>query len=84
MNYFDILARTWKTIWNHKVILAFGLLAMLVPGLLGFLMGGRMLFFSFDIFNLVCIGMVGFLECVYAAFVFCDRSRLDRRFQRYL
>jgi hypothetical protein len=52
MNYFDILARTWKTIWNHKVILAFGLLAMLVPGLLGFLMGGLMLFFSFDIFNL--------------------------------
>ncbi len=52
MNYFDILARTWKTIWNHKVILAFGLLAMLVPGLLGLLMGGLMLFFSFDTFNL--------------------------------
>jgi len=52
MNYFDILARTWKTIWNHKVILAFGLLAMLVPGLMGLLMGGLMLFFSFDTFNL--------------------------------
>jgi len=52
MNYFEILARTWKTIWNHKVILAFGLLAMLVPGLMGLLMGGLMLFFSFDTFNL--------------------------------
>jgi hypothetical protein len=52
MNYFDILARTWKTLWNHKVILAFGLLAMLVPELLGLLMGGLMLFFSFDTFNL--------------------------------
>ena len=52
MNYFEILARTWKTIWNHKVILAFGLLAMLIPGLLGLLMGGLMLFFSSDISNL--------------------------------
>ena len=52
MNYFEILAQTWKTIWNHKVILAFGLLAMLVPGLVGLLMGGLMLFFSFDTFNL--------------------------------
>ena len=52
MNYFEILAQTWKTIWNHKVILAFGLLAMLVPGLVGLLMGGIMLFFSFNTFNL--------------------------------
>lgn len=52
MNYFDILARTWRTIWNHKAILVFGLLAMLVPGILGLLMGGLMLFFSFDTFNL--------------------------------
>jgi len=48
MEYFGILAQTWKLIWNHKVILAFGLLAVLVPGLAGILVGGAMLFFSMD------------------------------------
>ena len=51
MQYFEILAQTWKLLWKHKVILAFGLLAMLVPGLLGLLMGGSMLFFSVDRFS---------------------------------
>ena len=49
MPYFDILAQTWKLLWKHKVILAFGLLAMLVPGLLGLLVGGFMLFFASDL-----------------------------------
>lgn len=51
MQYFEILTQSWKLLWKHKVILAFGLLAMLVPGLLGLLMGGSMLFFSVDNFN---------------------------------
>lgn len=51
MQYFEILAQTWKLLRKHKVILAFGLLAMLVPGLLGLLMGGSMLFFSVDRFS---------------------------------
>lgn len=51
MEYFGILARTWKLIWKHKVILTFGLLAMLIPGLMGLLMGGSMMFLSIDNFN---------------------------------
>jgi len=51
MEYFEILTQTWKLLWKHKVILAFGLLSMLVPGLAGLLMGGSMLFFSVDSFN---------------------------------
>jgi hypothetical protein len=51
MPYFEILAQTWKLLWKNKVILVFGLLAMLVPGLLGLLMGGSMLFFSVDRFG---------------------------------
>ena len=51
MPYFEILAQTWKLLWKHKVILVFGLLAMLVPGLMGLLMGGAMWFFSVDNFG---------------------------------
>jgi len=51
MQHFEILAQTWKLLWKHKVILAFGLLAMLVPGLVGVLMGTSMLFFSVDNFG---------------------------------
>jgi hypothetical protein len=51
MPYFEILAQTWKLLWKHKVILVFGLLAMLVPGLLVLLMGGSMFFFSVDRFS---------------------------------
>ena len=51
MPYFEILAQTWKLLWKHKAILAFGLLAMLVPGLLVLLMGGSMFFFSVNRFS---------------------------------
>ena len=80
MEYFDILSRTWKLLWKHKVILAFGLVAMLVPGLLVLLMGGFMLFFSVDNFNQFerminnnetwfFLGWVGFI-CVFMLFSF--------------
>lgn len=48
MEYFGILAQTWKLIWKHKAILAFGLLSMLIPGLMVILMGGFMLLSGFD------------------------------------
>jgi hypothetical protein len=51
MEYFGILAQTWKVLWKEKVILVFGLLAMLVPGLMGLLMGGFMVYLAFDNFN---------------------------------
>ena len=51
MEYFGILGQTWKLIWKQKVIMAFGLLAVLVPGLMGLLMGGTMMFFAFDNLN---------------------------------
>jgi hypothetical protein len=51
MEYFGILTQSWKLIWKHKIILVFGLLTMLVPGLMGLLMGGFLLFFSFDNFD---------------------------------
>ena len=48
MNYGNILTTTWKTLWKEKVIISFGLLMMLVPTLIGFVIGGMVTFSSFD------------------------------------
>jgi hypothetical protein len=45
MPYGEILSTAWKTIWKHKAIPLFGLFSMLIPMLMGLLVGG-MVFFS--------------------------------------
>ena len=48
MNYGNILTTTWKTLWREKVIIWFGLLMMLLPTLIGLIVGGVVTFSSFD------------------------------------
>ena len=48
MNFGNILSTTWKTIWKHKVIIWFGLLMVILPALMGLLMGGVFAFTSME------------------------------------
>ena len=40
MDFGNILSTAWKTIWKHKVIIWFGLAMVILPALLGILIGG--------------------------------------------
>jgi len=40
MDYRAILVQTWKIIWNHKVILVFGFIPVVIPGIFAMLIFG--------------------------------------------
>ncbi len=50
MDYSNILSRSWKTIWKHKVILWFGMLMAIPTILMGVVMGGFFYFFTEESF----------------------------------
>lgn len=44
LNFGEVLATSWKTVWRHKILFVFGLLPMSISALVGIVMGGAFIY----------------------------------------